>query len=196
MIDKIEFYKIKEKLEKTLSVDRFWHSIAVANTAFSLALSHNKDARKAFLAGLLHDCAKNIEYEKMLEICELENVFLDDNDLKSKKTLHAIVGSIIAKKEYQIYDEEILKAISLHTTGDANMSFLDKIIFVADYIEPFRKEVKNLSTIRVLAFTDITNAVYNISKDTISYLKEKDFYINNKTIACLNFLEVNGIYDN
>lgn len=190
-----DFYDIKDKLKSSLKRDRYEHSLSVAYTAASLAMAHGENINLAFLAGLLHDCAKNKSNKELIDLCNDAGIILDDNDLKSPQTLHAVAGVVVARNEYKIEEEYILSAISLHTTGDINMSNLDKIIFVADYIEPLRENKNNLEFLRKLAFTDLTNAVYNITKDTISYLEDKDIYINTKTLACLEFLEENGIYD-
>ncbi len=144
--------ELREKIKECQSESRYEHTIGVMYTAAALAMCHQEDMEKAMVAGLLHDCAKSI----------------------CPGVQHARFGAQVAKKEYGITDEDILNAIACHTTGKPNMTPLDKIIYIADYIEPNRKEAPNLEEIRHLAYTDLDACLYRILEDTLTYLRTKD----------------------
>ena len=185
--DKYRF--IKKDLEKTLKKDRFEHSIGVSYTAAALAMAYGADIYKAKLAGLLHDCAKNMANSLIKSECETRGIPLSENDLKSPQIWHSIYGSVLAKEKYNIEDAEILSSIRYHTTGKAGMTQLEKIIFIADYIEPLRNKAKNLEIIRQEAFRSLDSAMYLIINDTAEYLSKKNIYIDENTINCLNYLK-------
>lgn len=160
---------IKE-LEKELKYSRFIHTLGVAFTATSLAERYGADMHKAEMAGLLHDCAKYIGPERMEALCRKEGLPVSKVEQGNGALLHAKAGSVLARTKYGVEDEEILSAIRCHTTGRPQMSLLDKILFIADYIEPGRMEAPNLTEIRALAFTDIDAALVKILRDTLDFL--------------------------
>ena len=162
--------KIMKKMEKALDAKRYEHTLGVAYTASSLAMSNGINFEKAFVAGLLHDCAKCISNEKKLEICNKHNIEISEIERKNLCLLHAKVGSYIAAKQFRISDRDILNAILFHTTGRPGMSQLEKIIYIADYIEPGRKHAPNLPKVRKLAFQDLDEALLKILEDTLGYL--------------------------
>ena len=143
-IQKIDIHKIKKQLEKTLDSKRYEHTLGVAYTAASLAMRYNVDIKKAEIAGLLHDCAKCMDNEKKVSICIKHNIEMTEAEKNNNFLLHAKVGSYIAAKKFHIDDEDILNAIKYHTTGRPEMSLLEKIVYVADYIEPGRSHSDNL----------------------------------------------------
>ena len=134
----MELHEIKEKLKESLSKSRYEHTLGVANTATCLAMRYEYDLEKAYLAGLLHDCAKATPDKDKLRECRENNIPITRQEELLPHLLHAKLGEFKAKNEYGIDDPEILNAIKFHTTGRVNMSLLEKIIFVADYIEPGR----------------------------------------------------------
>ena len=162
--------KIMKTLEKELDSKRFEHTLGVAYTASALAMNYGCDINKARVAGLLHDCAKCISDEKKISMCEKNGLTVSDIERANPGLLHAKLGSVVAFDKYGIDDVSILEAIKWHTTGKPDMSLLEKIIFVADYIEPNRKPLPNIDMIRRFAFTDIDMAVFQILKDTLLYL--------------------------
>ena len=162
--------KIMKKMEKALDAKRYEHTLGVAYTASSLAMSNGINFEKAFVAGLLHDCAKCISNEKKLEICNKHNIEISEIERKNLCLLHAKVGSYIAAKQFRISDRDILNAILFHTTGRPGMSQLEKIIYIADYIVPGRKHAPNLPKVRKLAFQDLDEALLKILEDTLGYL--------------------------
>ena len=181
--------KIRKKMEKTLDAKRFEHTLGVAYTAASLAMRYDEDMNRALTAGLLHDCAKCISNEKKIAICEKHNIPINEVERENPFLLHAKVGSYMAMKQFNIHDQDIINAILNHTTGRPGMSPLEKIVYIADYIEPGRKQAPNLQLIRKMAFENIDQALVKILGDTLQYLestgtpidamtqKTYDFYI-------------------
>ncbi len=159
-------------LEKKLEAKRFEHTRGVEYTAAALAMAHGESVEKALLAGLLHDCAKCYSDDDKLELCEKYGLPVNDTERKNPGLLHAKLGAYLAEHEYEISDKDVLNAICFHTTGRPDMSILEKIVFVADYIEPNRKPLPNMDAIRKIAFSDIDSAVRKILSDTLLYLGE------------------------
>ena len=167
---KYDFAGYEKKLKKYLDKDRYIHTLGVMYTAAALAMAHDYDMEQAQMAGLLHDCAKCIPNKKKLKICKKQNIGISSIEKNNPFLLHAKLGAYIAKEKYQIEDEEILSAIRWHTTGKEAMSELEKIVYIADYIEPGRNKAPRLSWIRKMAFEDLDEGMYYILKDSLSYL--------------------------
>ncbi len=167
-----ELSKIRRAMEKTLDPKRYEHTLGVEFTAAALAMRYDASVQNAQLAGLLHDCAKCLSDEKRLAICERHNISVNDVEKRNPFLLHAKVGSFLAMDEYGVTDPDVIHAILNHTTGRPGMSLLEKIIFIADYIEPGRKQAPNLQMIRKLAFINLDEALIKILEDTLTYLKE------------------------
>lgn len=165
--------KLRNKVAKMQDEKRFEHTLGVEFTAASLAMKYGEDIKKARIAGLLHDCAKCMTDKKRLSICAKNDIPVTDIEKDNPFLLHGKVGAYLAKTEFAIEDEDILAAITYHTTGRAGMSRLEKIIFIADYIEPGRKQAPNLSEIRAMAFDNLDAALVKILEDTLSYLRNK-----------------------
>ncbi len=183
-----ELNEIRGRLKDELKKSRFEHTLGVEFTSASLAMRYGADIFKARIAGLLHDCAKNVSDDKQLDLCKKYKLPISETEKKLPYLLHAKLGAYIAKKEYGIKDEDILNAIEYHTTGRINMTLLEKIVFVADYIEPSRDKAPRLDEIRVEAFQDIDNATLMIFDDTISYILSTDGVIDNTTLDAYNYL--------
>lgn len=179
--------KIKKELKDVLDKSRYEHTIGVAYTATSLAMKYNVDIDKAFLAGLLHDCAKCVPDDDKVKECKKYDIDITDIEMENKSLLHSKLGMVYADVLYDVDDTDILNSILYHTTGRPNMSMLEKIIFVADYIEPGRDKAKNLPVVRPLAFEDIDKCVYVILRDTLEYLKTKPNAIDNTTKKAFEF---------
>ena len=157
------------------------HTIGVSFTSAALAMAHGCDISDAQLAGLLHDCAKCIPNKKKLKLCSQHKVPVSDFEQEHPFLLHAKLGAYIAREKYDVRNEEILSAITYHTTGKPAMSPLEKIIYIADYIEPMRDKAANLPKIRKLAFEDLDECMYEILKDTLIYLEENPRDIDSTT---------------
>lgn len=162
--------KMEQKLAKHLDEDRMRHTQGVMYTAACLAMVYGCSLEKAQVAGLLHDCAKCIPNKKKLKLCMENQIPMTDYEEENPFILHAKLGAFLARKKYEVEDDEILDAITWHTTGKPDMSMLDKIIYLADYIEPGRDKASRLPYIRKLAFQDLDECMYQVLKDTLEYL--------------------------
>lgn len=179
--------KIKKKLKKELDEARYEHTIGVMDTAACLAMRYDCNFEQALTAGLLHDCAKCIPNDRKLKLCRKYAVEVTDFEQKAPFLLHAKLGACLAREEYGVEDSEVLDAIASHTTGRPGMSLLDKIVFIADYIEPGRDRAPGLSEVRRLAFEDIDQALIRILTDTLAYLTESSQEIDPTTQAVLDY---------
>lgn len=162
--------KLRKELAKELKPDRFDHTLGVAYTATSMAMVHGANVEKALVAGMLHDCAKCMSHEEQLNICEKNHIEVSEVEKKNHSLLHAKVGMYLARTKYDIYDTEILNAIRWHTTGKEDMSLLEKIVYIADFIEPNRKPLEGMDEIRKEAFTDLDRCLAHILHDSVVYL--------------------------
>ena len=171
-MNKKERINLIRELESELAYGRFIHTLNVASTAANLAMCYDFDIDKAETAGLLHDCAKCIPNKKKIKLCEQRHVEITEFEKEHPFLIHAKLGAYIAEKKYGVTDPEILSSITYHTTGRPGMSVLEKIIYIADYIEPMRDKAPNLPRIRRLAFQDLDECMYEILRDTLEYLDE------------------------
>lgn len=183
------FEEIQEKLKEALDEPRFEHTLGVMYTAGCMAMAHEYDVSKAMLAGLLHDCAKCMSHEERLLLCEKYQVEVSASELENKALLHAKAGAILAKTVYDIDDTDILHAIAVHTTGETDMSILDKIIYIADYIEPGRDKAPNLSLVRKLAYQDLNVCMAKILDDTMAYLQSSGGLVDPTTAKAQAFYQ-------
>ena len=169
-MNKKERIALIKELESELAYGRFIHTLDVAATAANLAMCYGSDLDKAEVAGLLHDCAKCMSLGKMLKVCDKAGTDLSEFEKNSVSLLHSKAGAVLAESRYGVRDEDTLNAIRFHTTGRPGMSLLEKIVFVADYIEPGRDSAPNLPQVRKLAYESIDDCVLQILKDTLRYL--------------------------
>ena len=151
--------EIKAKLKTMLKEKRYIHSLGTMQTSVELAKRYGANQDKAQLAGLLHDCAKNIAYEKAYTMCEEYGIPLDPIMCKSPKLIHQLLGAEVARREFGVEDEEVLQAIRVHTTGAPDMTMLDKIIYLADFTEPNRERLKGMDELRELTHKDLDDAM-------------------------------------
>ena len=179
--------KLTKEMQKVQDPKRFTHTLGVEYTAAALAMRYSEDVERAQIAGLLHDCAKCMENDKLLSVCEKYHLPATDVETRNPYLLHARVGSYLAKKEYKIEDPEILSAILYHTTGRPGMTLLEKIIFTADYIEPGRKQAPNLTQIML-----VSSSFTKILEDTLEYLKSGDGEMDPMTEETYNYYKKNG----
>ena len=182
-----QFESILEKLKKTLDAPRYEHTIGVMYTAGCMAMAHGEDMNKALLAGLLHDSAKCMSHEERLTLCNEHNVEVTTSERENLSLLHAKAGAILAEIEYDITDKDILHAIKVHTTGEPDMNTLDKIIYIADYIEPGRDKAPNLELVRKLAYQDLDACMAQILSDTLEYLNTRGGQIDPTTANAYEF---------
>ncbi len=180
--------KMQKKLKKELDDDRYRHTLGVMYTSAALAMRYGADLMKAQVAGLLHDCAKCIPNDKKLRMCEKYGIPVSHVENEAPFLLHSKLGAYLARTKYGVEDEEILQAIVWHTTGKPEMTLLEEIVFLADYIEPMRWKASNLAQIRAAAFVDIHRAVYMTLHDTLQYLSRGSGKVDEMTReACLYY---------
>lgn len=163
-------------MEQLLPHKRYVHTLGVAYLAASMAMAYKKNYEKAMVAGLLHDCAKCLPEKEILKQCIERGITVSATEKKQPFLLHGRLGAWYAQHKYGVKDEKILNAIRFHTTGRPDMSFVEKSIYLADYIEIGRvqKTEPDLDTIRKIAFENIDLAVYYAAKNTVNYLAEKE----------------------
>lgn len=183
-----EISQIRKQLKKTLDPMRYEHSISVSFTCACLAMRYGCDLHRAELAGLLHDCAKHYSDTELRTRCEAAGIVLTEEELLAPQVIHARYGAYLARKAFGIKDEEILSAIASHTLGKPDMSLLEAIVFVADYIEARRFKADKLPEVRKLAFTDLNRCIYEITQQTISFLNSRGAHV------CRDSLETYAYY--
>lgn len=150
---------------------RFEHTLGVEFTSAALAMRYGAPVESARMAGLLHDCAKCLTDGERVAICKKNDIPMSKLEQANPFLLHAKVGAYLAGKQYGVEDQDIINAIRNHTTGRPKMSLLEKLVFIADYIEPGRNHAPNLDEVRRLAFTDLDQALLKILGDTLEYLE-------------------------
>ena len=185
--------QLRKAMKKAQDSKRYEHTLGVAYTAAALAMRYNVSIKDAQTAGMLHDCAKCLSDEKRLSVCEKQHIPVTEVERRNPFLLHAKVGAYLAEKKYGVRDSDILNAIQYHTTGRKNMSLLEKIVFISDYIEPGRKQAPNLQEIRQLAFIDIDKAMIRILEDTVAYLKEGNREVAPATEDTLNYYKTTTV---
>ena len=157
-MEKLE--NIQKELKETLSEERYNHSIGVMKMAKKLAKKYNQDENIAELTGLAHDLAKEIPLEESIKYIKENNIQVDEIEIKNPALLHAKVGAVMAKNKYG-FTEEMQNAIKYHTTANANMDTLAKIIYVADKTEENR-DFEEIETLRSLAMENLDEAILAI----------------------------------
>lgn len=190
-MDSIKISQITEDLRQCLDAERFEHTLGVAEMSVLLAEKYSLNKDKAYLAGLLHDCAKCLSNEELLSIIKNNADVLKINECEyiNPKTFHAPAGAIQAKERYNISDEEILGAIRWHTLGKIDMSMLEKVVYLADKIEHrTRPESCRLPIEELLNSKGIDYAILETYKATIKSLVDRDLKICSQTIEVYNNL--------
>ena len=180
--------EIKTELRSILSKKRYIHSLGVAGEAEKLARRYGADTAKAYLAGLVHDCAKEYKPDDMEKILKSEyGVSVDSMSRVMPKILHGPLGACEAQSKFGIYDPEILDAVKYHTTGKGGMCLLTKIVYIADYIEPNR-DFDGVETLRKMAYDNIDEAIIHGIDETIKDLLERGLVIHPDTMHARNDL--------
>ena len=149
---------LKELVRRGLSRHRYEHTMGVHDTAVELAQIYDVSCEKAAVAALLHDYAKELPDDEKLELCKIFNIKLDNIMAKNIDLTHSFLSAALARAEFGVNDTEILDAISYHTTGRKKMSKLEKVIYVADMIEPNREPYPILDELRTLARVNLDDA--------------------------------------
>lgn len=181
----MQYQKIVDKLSLHLTNKRMKHSIGVSHTAACLAKRFGVDEAKAALAGVIHDCARELSFEDLINQSFKNNITVDAVERNEPVLLHAPLGAVLAEKHYGIYDGEILDAISHHTVGGPNMSKLAKIIYLADFIEPGRV-YPGVDALRKIAEIDLNQAILAAYDHTLKYIIERHGLIHPATVEGRN----------
>lgn len=184
-----DFQEIQRKLKKKLDEERYQHTLGVMYTSASLAMAYGYDLDEAQAAGLLHDCAKCIPNTKKLKLCEKKKIPVTDLESRNPYLLHTKLGAYLARKKYGVDNEDVLSAILYHTTGRPEMTVLEKIVYIADYIEPLRDKAPHLERVRRLAFQDLDECMYEILKDTLEYLEKNRGDVDQITVEAYKYYE-------
>ena len=187
---KFELVEMLEgQLKASLDEQRFIHTRGVAYTAAALAMRWYKyEVDRVMIAGYMHDCAKCMSLPQQLKAAEDGMIYISDYYIQHPKLIHALVGPVVAQEEYGIFDREIHEAIRTHTTGAPNMTTMQKIIYVADFIEPNRENaVMRMENYREMAFVDLDKAVYMIADNVVEYLSKKGADIDPATVRTRDF---------
>lgn len=184
---KSDIRDIKKELEEELDSKRYEHTLGVAYTAACLAMRYGYDMEKAYITGLLHDCAKCMSNKDKFDYCKKHDIPVTAIEQENPSLLHAKVGAEMSRRKFDIEDSEIYQAILYHTTGHPNMTLLDKIIYISDYMEPHRDEAPNLDLVRKQVFTDIDAALITILKDSVAYLDKSDKTVDPMTMQTYEY---------
>lgn len=176
------YSQMAAQLQKTLSEYRFRHTLSVAETALWLAFKHGVDPVQAHLAGMLHDCAKGMDAPTLLHLIKTGGVSADELELSMPALLHAPAGAVLARTQYHVNNPAVLSAIRWHTTGRRNMTPLEKVVYLADMIEPTRAYFPGLERIRALAPTDLTGAVRLAASLSAAYVAKRGKKLHPRTI--------------
>ena len=170
---------------------RVAHILGCRDTAAALARRWGANETDAARAGLLHDVTKALDGPLQLTLCHEHATILDDFHRKNTKTLHALTGSLVAQRIFG-ENQEVVAAIASHTTGKANMNTLEKILYVADYMEPNR-DFPGVEKLRELAFTDLDKALKLGLEMTLELLHKQGREISPESAEALAFLEKAGV---
>ncbi len=186
----MKFEQMEVYLKQWLRSGTYIHSVNTMKTAVSLAEHYGENTEQAAVAGLLHDCAKDLQDNETLNYCRKYEISPDEVEERQVFLLHGKVGAIIAREIYQVEDMAVLKAIQNHTTGHTDMSMLDKIVFLADYIEPGRNH-SMVAKVRKLAYDDIDKALVSSFDNTIEYVISQKGLLHPNTIIARNRILMN-----
>ena len=175
----------KEIIRPMMGERRFNHSVNVSKEAVRLAEKYGADVKKAAVAGILHDITKEVDFENQLQIIRSGDIILTDVEKNTNKLWHAISGSVYIQKELSITDEDIINAVRYHTTGRANMSLLEKVIFLADFTSEER-DYPDVDIIRQKAEISLEDGMLYGIQFTLSSLLKRQGYLSLDAIEAYN----------
>ncbi len=192
-MSRVEVAQARDEMKKRVGTAVYEHSRRTSETAAALAVTHGADEGQARLAGLVHDIAKDLQASDLLRLADRYGLKVDPVEEKKPYLLHAAVGAKMVADDLGIDDEQIISAVAKHTFGDTNMSKLDKIIYLADVIEPERR-FKGLAEIRKRAEVDLDAAFAAAYRGQMIFIIEKGGYLHPRTVNVWNRIasEVNG----
>lgn len=182
----MRFDEARAEVLEQLGPRRRQHTLGVIETAARLAKRFGVDPDRAALAALLHDCTKELDQEEQLKLCKVYDIIPTCSERESPLLLHALTGAAVARERYGA-PEDVVRAIRWHTTGRAGMTALEKIIYIADYIEPNRS-FAGLERIRAIAETDLDAALRAAMEATVRYLEARGRAVDAHTMEALESL--------
>lgn len=182
----MEFQEIQSELRRKLDKKRYEHTQGVLYTAAALCMHYEIDIKQGMLAGLLHDCGKAYSNKEQYAMCKNYGIKLSEVEKENHALIHAKLGAYLANTTYEIYNPEIISAILYHTTGKPNMSTLEKIIYIADYIEPHRN-LPLVDTFRKMAFQDLDETIYQLLELSLEHLAASHKVIDEMTVATYQY---------
>ncbi|WXR61944.1 bis(5'-nucleosyl)-tetraphosphatase (symmetrical) YqeK [Peptostreptococcaceae bacterium AGR-M142] len=186
MNSEIRIDEIRDILKKNLKDSRYKHTIGVEKSAVKLAEIYEESIDKVILSSLFHDFAKYMTDEELHSYVEKYNIALDEIEKLDYSIIHGKVAKFIAENEYNIKDLDVLNSIEYHTTGRKNMTKLEKIIYLADYIEENRN-YDGVDNLRKLAYEiDLNQALLESFNNSINFLLKKSVLIHKNTIEARN----------
>lgn len=177
--------RIEERLREVVNPKRYQHTLGVVEAAVYLADKYHVNREDARIAAYLHDFAKDFTKAELMDYIEKYGIEVDPLLLEAYQLLHGKIAADIAKREFHIENEDILKAIENHTTGDVGMSPLEKIIYVADFIEVGR-DYPGVEDLRILAEEDLDKAMLQAIDNTIRYVISIKKLLHPKTVYARN----------
>jgi len=183
----MDMEEIRKDLEGMLSPKRYAHSLGTEDMAVFLAERHDCDCQKVRLASLLHDCAKDLTFEIQKDYIIRYGVVLDEIEMKTPGLWHAAISQALVRDRFDIWDLEILHAIRIHPTGDMNMTYVDKIVILSDYLEPNRGFIDN-KEIKDIAMDNLDQALFMVLTSKLLYVIKKGTLIHPRVIEARNGL--------
>ena len=179
--------ELEEAVIALMNPNRVAHVLGCRDTAVELARVYGENEVDAARAGLLHDITKAIDGPLQLTLCDEYGIVLDTFSRSFPKTLHALTGSLVAQRIFG-ENENVVSAICHHTTGRANMTLLEKIIYIADYVEPNR-DFPGVEEMRAMAYTDLDRAVLMGLESAVAHVRRQGQGLAPATLEALAFLK-------
>jgi nicotinate-nucleotide adenylyltransferase len=173
-----------------LKPKRMPHVLGTEQEAIRLARQYGADVTDARIAALLHDCTKKLDMEEQLNLCRRYHIELDELEQRALKLLHSKTGAEIARDVFGVKDE-IYEAIRWHTTGKADMTLLEKVIYMADYVEPTR-DFPGVERLRAAVHTDLDKGLLMGLSDSIAEMEERGNPVHHNTIEARDYLLKKG----
>ena len=180
-----EFDEYEELIKERLSKKRFTHSMNVAEACYDLAERFGADKKRCYLAGLLHDIMKEDLPDRQRQMTVDSGMSPDPAEIDTPALWHAVAGAAYVRDRLGINDEEILAGIRFHTIGCAKMTKLEKIVYLADMIEPNRKPYPGLKALRKLCMTDLDEARHMALRMSLDHVREQGKPLHPDTMAAL-----------
>lgn len=179
--------RIKRDAEQYLSKSRYSHTIGVMDEAVRLAERYGEDGEKAAIAGLLHDLGKAKRIDELLKLDGASDIILKEKLKNNGALYHAVVSRMIAEEKYSVNDSDILNAVRYHTTGRPNMTNLEKIVYLADYIEPGR-DFPGVEEMRAISYEDLDRALLSALEKTIVHVVSIGQILHEDTVRARNYM--------